>query len=234
MSLVEEATFSRAFGPDAEDVEKAREEILAYKSMGAIEHCVELSRAKSDIINVEFWLRELAKTWIDVNVSAAALTQLFDEVWEPKGRFHEALLYLTRIEGMLVGRQKEDIATRVSRSQRALSEKSAFVIGDGWKSWSAEDGFDSPQKSFDSLVTFWVSLSDEKVARAVDGLSRNFVQYCSVYLGAFLKTSEKVSSEIAHAAYGHFLSIRLADLKLDPPISDALVDGIGSSLDSTV
>ncbi len=234
MSFIDEPTLLRAFGSDEQQIEKAREEILAYKSMAAIEHCVELSRAKSDIINVEFWLMELAKTWIDVNVSAGALTQLFDEVWEPKGRFHEALLYLTRIEGALSGSHREEVAARVSRARRAVSEKSAFVIGDGWKSWSSEAGFDSPQKSFDSLVTLWMSRSEERIARIFDGMTKNFVLYCSAYLGGFMASSANIDTEVAHAAYGHFLSIRLPNLKLSQPISDALVDGIGSSLDSTV
>lgn len=224
----------RAFGSNEEEVEEARKEILALKSSVAIEQCVERSRTNQDLINLEFWLMELAKTWIDVNVSADALTWLFDEVWEPQGRFHEALLYLTRIEEMLSGSNREEVAIRVSLSHRAVSGKSAFVMGDGWKSWSAEVGFDSPQKSFDSLVTLWMSLSDEKVALRANSMRANFVLDCSAYLGGFLGSAKAVDSEVAHAAYGYFLSIRWGSLKLNPPISDGLVGGIQSSIESTV
>lgn len=224
----------RAFGSNEEEVEEARKEILALKSSVAIEQCVERSRTNQDLINLEFWLMELAKTWIDVVISADALNRLFDEVWEPQERFHEALLYLTRIEGMVSGRLREEVTSRVFRSRRAVSEKSVFVIGHGWKSWSAKVGFESPQESFDSLVSFYMSLSDEKVAPIEEGMRNNFVSGCSVYLRAFLGTSKNVAPEIAHAAYGQFLSIRSGGLKLNPPVSDSLVDGIQNSVDSTV
>lgn len=234
MALIPERTLLRAFRSDEEEAEGAREEIVALKSIPAIEHCVHLAQTNKDVINLEFWLMELAKTWIDLNVSADALTRLFDEVWEPQGRFHEALLYLTRIEGMLSGSNREEVATRVSLSHRAVSGKSAFVMGDGWKSWSAEVGFDSPQKSFDSLVTLWMSLSDEKVTLRANSMKANFVLDCSAYLGGFLGSAKAVDSEVAHAAYGYFLSIRWGSLKLNPPISDGLVGGIQSSIESTV
>lgn len=234
MSLIEEGTLLRAFGSNEEEVEEAREEIIAQKSIPGIEQCVQLSQTNRDDINLEFWLMELAKTWIDLNVSADALIRLFDEVWEPQGRFHEALLYLTRIEEMLSGTRREEVATRVSLSRRAVSGKSAFVIGDGWKSWSAEVGFDSPQKSFDSMVTLWMSLSDEKMALRADRMRANFVMDCSAYLEGFLGSANGIEPEVAHAAYDHFLSIRLGGLKLNPPITDALVAGIRSSTESSV
>lgn len=234
MTLIPERTILRAFGSDEEEAEGAREEIVALKSIPAIEHCVNLARTNQDVTNLEYWLMELAKTWIDLHASADAFSRLFDEVWEPQGRFHEALLYLTRIEGMLSGSHREEVATRVSLSRRAVSEKTAFVMGDGWKSWNAGVGFDSPQKSFDSLVALWMSLSDEKVARTAASMEANFVTGCSMYLHGFLGTAKGVDPEVAHAAYGYFLSIRWGNLKLNPPISDDLVGGIQSSIDSTV
>jgi hypothetical protein len=215
---LEPSLISRAFSVDPDTVEAARDEIIETNDVEAFYECITKAREANDIVNLEFWLVEVATSRKSVETIAGSLIELTKEVLIPQSRNNEAMVYLKYIQSSVFSDLHKEVSQLIVQLESQISNDQTVAYSDNWRNYDLskrlEIGHDQ-QHYYDRFIAYFHETNDEKMSERIEEFK---VDYLPRIMGYFIGLSESlekfgVKRDTAVKAYMDFLKLDYPDFR---------------------